>query len=57
MKGTILRGYTSKEDEKNKSNLKSSAKERAENVMITDLYRNDLGRIAKQGTVQVTDLF
>ncbi|MBM9592057.1 bifunctional anthranilate synthase component I family protein/class IV aminotransferase [Leptospira sp. 201903075] len=57
MKGTILRGNTAKEDEKNKSILQSSAKERAENVMITDLYRNDLGRIAKQGTVQVTDLF
>lgn len=57
MKGTILRGNTTKEDEKNKSILQSSDKERAENVMITDLYRNDLGRIAKQGTVQVTDLF
>ena len=57
MKGTILRGNTSKEDAENKSILQTSAKERAENVMITDLYRNDLGRIAKQGTVQVTDLF
>ncbi|EMJ90063.1 chorismate binding enzyme [Leptospira meyeri serovar Semaranga str. Veldrot Semarang 173] len=57
MKGTNLRGFTSKQDEENKTILQSSAKERAENVMITDLYRNDLGRIAKQGTVQVTDLF
>ncbi|TGL87414.1 bifunctional aminodeoxychorismate synthase component I/aminotransferase [Leptospira congkakensis] len=57
MKGTILRGTTSKQDETNKLILQSSAKERAENVMITDLYRNDLGRIAKQGTVQVTELF
>lgn len=57
MKGTNLRGLTSKQDKDNKTILQSSAKERAENVMITDLYRNDLGRIAKQGTVQVTDLF
>ncbi|MCW7467993.1 bifunctional anthranilate synthase component I family protein/class IV aminotransferase [Leptospira kanakyensis] len=57
MKGTILRGNTSKQDKENKNTLLSSAKERAENVMITDLYRNDLGRIAKQGTVVVTDLF
>ncbi|PJZ45193.1 chorismate-binding protein [Leptospira brenneri] len=57
MKGTNLRGNTSKQDEENKITLQSSTKERAENVMITDLYRNDLGRIAKQGTVQVTDLF
>ncbi|MCW7493721.1 chorismate-binding protein [Leptospira sp. 2 VSF19] len=57
MKGTILRGFTSKQDKDYKIKLQSSDKERAENVMITDLYRNDLGRIAKQGTVQVTDLF
>lgn len=57
MKGTILRGFTSKQDKEYKSQLQSSDKERAENVMITDLYRNDLGRIAKQGTVEVTDLF
>ncbi|TGL40928.1 bifunctional chorismate-binding protein/class IV aminotransferase [Leptospira perdikensis] len=57
MKGTILRGNSSVKDAENKSILQSSAKERAENVMITDLYRNDLGRIAKQGTVQVTELF
>lgn len=57
MKGTILRGFTSKQDKEYKSQLATSDKEKAENVMITDLYRNDLGRIAKQGTVEVTDLF
>ncbi|PJZ84114.1 chorismate-binding protein [Leptospira harrisiae] len=57
MKGTSLRGFTSNQDKNYKTQLQSSSKERAENVMITDLYRNDLGRIAKQGTVQVTDLF
>ncbi|TGL21865.1 bifunctional aminodeoxychorismate synthase component I/aminotransferase [Leptospira yanagawae] len=57
MKGTILRGYTKKEDQKNFNYLQTSEKEKAENVMITDLYRNDLGRIAKQGTVEVEELF
>ncbi|TGM04964.1 bifunctional chorismate-binding protein/class IV aminotransferase [Leptospira jelokensis] len=57
MKGTILRGNTAREDQKNFNYLQTSEKEKAENVMITDLYRNDLGRIAKQGTVEVEELF
>ncbi|MCW7503422.1 chorismate-binding protein [Leptospira sp. 1 VSF14] len=57
MKGTIVRGNTKEDDQKNFSHLQTSEKERAENVMITDLYRNDLGRIAKQGTVEVEELF
>ncbi|MCW7506282.1 bifunctional anthranilate synthase component I family protein/class IV aminotransferase [Leptospira levettii] len=57
MKGTIVRGNTKEEDQKNFLHLQTSEKERAENVMITDLYRNDLGRIAKQGTVVVEELF
>ncbi|ABZ94776.1 Para-aminobenzoate synthase [Leptospira biflexa serovar Patoc strain 'Patoc 1 (Ames)'] len=57
MKGTIPRGKTKEEDQKNFLHLQTSEKEKAENVMITDLYRNDLGRIAKQGTVNVDGLF
>ncbi|WP_322113697.1 bifunctional anthranilate synthase component I family protein/class IV aminotransferase [Leptospira limi] len=57
MKGTIVRGNTREDDQKNFLHLQTSEKERAENVMITDLYRNDLGRIAKQGTVEVEELF
>ncbi|MCW7497813.1 chorismate-binding protein [Leptospira levettii] len=57
MKGTIVRGNTKEQDQKNYLHLQTSEKERAENVMITDLYRNDLGRVAKQGTVVVDELF
>lgn len=57
MKGTIPRGNTNEKDRNNYSYLQTSEKERAENVMITDLYRNDLGRIAKQDTVAVNELF
>lgn len=44
-------------DKKAKQSLLSSAKERAENIMIVDLVRNDLSRICKEGTVQVEELF
>ena len=47
MKGTIKRGETEKEDSQSKTNLKESKKVRAENLMIVDLVRNDLGRISK----------
>lgn len=57
MKGTIQRGKTLKEDRKNIEFLKNDIKNRAENVMIVDLLRNDLGKIAKTGTVKVDKLF
>lgn len=57
MKGTIQRGDTKEEDEKNVEFLRNDVKNRAENVMIVDLLRNDLGKIAKTGTVKVDKLF
>lgn len=53
MKGTIARGKTKAEDQLNQMTLAQSAKDRAENVMIVDLLRNDMSRIAKTGTVKV----
>lgn len=57
MKGTAKRGRWLSEDSERISVLQSSAKERAENLMIVDLLRNDLGRIAENGSVSVTALF
>jgi len=57
MKGTIKRGRTTKEDLINSEWLRASEKNRAENVMIVDMIRNDLGKIAQSGSVQVTKLF
>lgn len=57
MKGTIHRDKDKKEDKKLIEFLKNDIKNRAENVMIVDLLRNDLGRIAKVGTVNVSKLF
>lgn len=57
MKGTVKRGLTEKEDKENIEFLKNDIKNRAENIMIVDLLRNDLGKIAKTGSVKVTKLF
>lgn len=57
MKGTAPRGRWEAEDEQIAARLVNSPKDRAENAMIVDLLRNDLGRIARPGTVHVSDLF
>lgn len=57
MKGTAPRGRDLEEDARMTAWLAADEKNRAENVMIVDLMRNDLGRICKFGTVEVTDLF
>lgn len=57
MKGTMPRGRTTYEDQKQAQSLKDSEKNRAENVMIVDMVRNDLGRIARIGSVHVPELF
>lgn len=57
IKGTARRGKTTSEDEKAKANLLASEKERSENVMIVDLVRNDLSRIAEKNSVKVEELF
>ena len=57
MKGTVGRGVTQAEDRDLAAWLRRSAKNRAENVMITDMVRNDLGRIASPGSVRVPELF
>ena len=57
IKGTTKRSSSKIEDEKLKQELQKSEKERSENVMIVDLVRNDLARIAKTGTVRVDELF
>ena len=56
MKGTALRGRFAEEDDRLAEALAASEKERAENVMITDLMRNDVGRVAQVGTVEVAEL-
>ncbi len=57
MKGTAARFKDSEQDVLSQKNLRTSEKERAENVMITDLVRNDLGRTAEIGSVKVDELF
>lgn len=57
MKGTTRRGRTTLEDREQAQWLHESEKNRAENVMIVDMIRNDLGRIARLGSVCVPELF
>ncbi|MEY4300396.1 MAG: anthranilate synthase component [Verrucomicrobiota bacterium] len=53
--GTIRRGTTAEQDDSNAAELLSNPKERAEHLMLVDLARNDVGRIAEYKSVRVTD--
>jgi para-aminobenzoate synthetase/4-amino-4-deoxychorismate lyase len=57
MKGTAARGRTTREDRERAEWLRNDPKNRSENVMIVDLLRNDLGRLAKFGSVHAENLF
>lgn len=57
MKGTATRGRNAAEDSAQAAQLVASEKERAENLMIVDLLRNDMSRLAESGTVEVSKLF
>ena len=57
MKGTAPRGDDKVSDEAAQAYLRTSEKERAENLMIVDLLRNDMGRVAELGSVRVPRLF
>ncbi|MCX7987612.1 MAG: anthranilate synthase component I family protein [Bacteroidales bacterium] len=56
IKGTITRGKTADEDNRLREYLKNNQKERSENIMITDLVRNDLSQFAEAGSVEVMEL-
>ncbi len=57
IKGTVVRAQSVEEDQENAIQLVNSAKDRAENLMIVDLLRNDLGKSCACGTIQVNKLF
>ena len=57
MKGTAGRGLSQQQDLVHAQTLAASEKNRAENVMIADMVRNDIGRIARTGSVQASKLF
>jgi len=57
MKGTIPRGITAGEDDKRYNWLLNDPKNRAENLMIVDLLRNDISQVSKVGSVKVPELF
>ena len=57
MKGTLPRAFSARDDVKQRERLRGSEKNRSENVMIVDLVRNDLGRVASVGSVSVRSLF
>ncbi|WP_248306373.1 aminodeoxychorismate synthase component I [Devosia oryzisoli] len=57
MKGTTRRSPSPADDRLTRERLRTDPKNRAENLMIVDLLRNDLGRVARTGSVEVTDLF
>ncbi|MBL6664505.1 MAG: anthranilate synthase component I family protein [Rickettsiales bacterium] len=57
IKGTSPRGQNPESDQKNKEYLKNSEKEKAENLMIVDLVRNDLSRICKINSIKVGKIF
>ena len=57
MKGTIARGRTLDEDVLLSKKSEKFEKNKSENIMIVDMIRNDLGRIAKTGSINVSDIF
>lgn len=57
MKGTAARALTLEQDQSTAGWLSSDEKSRAENLMIVDLMRNDIGRVSQTGSVMVSDLF
>lgn len=57
MKGTIPRGYCLRTDNENKNLLMDSSKDQAENIMIVDMLRNDLGIISKYDSVKTNSVF